>query len=158
MAPGVVAKSRIRSLAVRLRRSGRRIVFTNGVFDILHRGHVDYLSQAKRLGDILIVGLNTDASVRRLKGKSRPVQSQRDRAAVLLALRSVDFVVLFSEDTPAKLIEQVRPDVLVKGADYKLTEIVGSELVRSYGGRVKRIRLTPGRSTSALVKKMGRRA
>ncbi len=157
MVPQLAAKSYIKSLAARLRRSGRRIVFTNGVFDILHRGHVDYLSEAKRLGDILIVGLNTDASARRLKGKGRPVQSQRDRAAVLLALRSVDFVVLFSEDTPAELIKRVRPDVLVKGADYKLTEIIGADLVRSYGGTVKRIRLTPGRSTSSLVKKMRRR-
>lgn len=141
-------------LSTRLRRSGRRIVFTNGVFDILHRGHVDYLAKAKSLGDILIVGLNSDASTRRLKGTDRPIQTQADRAAVLLALRSVDYVVIFGEDTPEKLIHQVRPDVLVKGADYAVSEIVGAEFVRSYGGSVRRVRLTPGRSTSILVKRL----
>lgn len=138
------------------RRAGKRIVFTNGVFDILHRGHVEYLAKARSFGDLLIVGLNTDASVRRLKGKDRPVQSQRDRATILLALRSVDWVVLFSDDTPAKLISLVRPDVLVKGADYKESEIVGAEFVRSYGGQVKRVRLTPGRSTTRIIKRAGK--
>lgn len=147
------AKSRIAIL----RRAGRKIVFTNGVFDILHRGHVEYLTKARSFGDILVVGLNTDASVQRLKGKSRPVQSERDRAAVLLALRSVDFVVLFDQETPADLIALVRPDVLVKGADYRLSEIVGADLVRSYGGKVRRVRLTPGRSTSRIIQRMSRR-
>ncbi len=128
------------------------MVFTNGVFDILHRGHVEYLQRAKSFGDVLMVGLNTDASVRRLKGASRPVQDQRDRAAILQALEMVDYVVLFGEDTPEKLIRQVRPDVLVKGADYRLSEIVGADFVTSYGGKVRRVRLTPGRSTSKLLK------
>lgn len=148
----IISPGKIAARASRLRRASRKLVFTNGVFDILHRGHVDYLSKAKSYGDVLIVGLNTDASVRRLKGKNRPIQKERDRAAVLLALRSVDYVVLFSTDTPADLIRQVRPDVLVKGADYKLSEIVGAEFVRSYGGKVRRVRMTPGRSTSKILK------
>lgn len=138
----------------RLKRSRKKLVFTNGVFDILHRGHVEYLTKAKSFGDVLIVGVNSDASVRRLKGAERPVQKLADRAAILMALEAVDYVIPFSEDTPAKLIEKVRPDVLVKGADYKLSEIVGADFVHSYGGRVRRVRLTPGRSSSALLKKL----
>jgi glycerol-3-phosphate cytidylyltransferase len=148
----LIARKDVARWARKLQRSGRKIVFTNGVFDILHRGHVDYLARARASGDVLILGLNTDASVRRLKGKSRPIQSQRDRAAVLLALEAVDNVVLFGEDTPDKLIRQIRPDVLVKGADYRESEIVGAEFVKSYGGRVRRIRLTPGRSSSRVIK------
>jgi len=141
-------------LLLKLRRSGSSIVFTNGVFDILHRGHVEYLAKAKSLGDVLIVGLNSDASVRRLKGKNRPIQEQTDRAAILLALKAVDYVVLFGEDTPEQLIRLIRPNVLAKGADYKISEIVGSSFVRSYGGKVRRIRLTKGRSTSSILKKL----
>ena len=147
-----IARTGIGRLSARLRRAGRKIVFTNGVFDILHRGHVDYLRQARSFGDVLIVGLNSDASVRRLKGAGRPLQSQRDRAALLLALEMVDYVVIFGEETPDKLIRQIKPAVLVKGADYKISEIVGADFVRSYGGKVKRARLTTGRSTSRLVK------
>jgi D-beta-D-heptose 7-phosphate kinase/D-beta-D-heptose 1-phosphate adenosyltransferase len=150
----LISRTRIAAHAVRLKRQGKRIVFTNGVFDILHRGHVEYLAKARSLGDVLILGLNSDASVRRIKGPKRPLQKQTDRAAILLALESVDYVVLFGEDTPDKLIRQVKPDVLVKGADYKISEIVGAEFVRSYGGSVRRIRLTPGRSTSGLIKKI----
>ena len=153
-------RAALRSLLTRLRRQKKKIVFTNGVVDILHRGHVEYLTRAKSLGDILIFGLNSDASTRRLKGPTRPIQSQNDRAAILLALEAVDFVVIFSEDTPEKLINEVRPDVLAKGADYRIAEIVGAELVKSYGGVVKRIRLTPGRSTSRLSQalKLGRQS
>lgn len=140
------------ALAARLRRSGRKIVFTNGVFDILHRGHVTYLEKAKSFGDVLIIGCNTDASVRRLKGPSRPINPQADRAALLLALRCVDHVVLFGEDTPDRLIRAIKPDVLVKGADYKISEIVGADFVQSYGGKVRRVKLVPGRSTSKLVR------
>ncbi|MCX6835130.1 MAG: D-glycero-beta-D-manno-heptose 1-phosphate adenylyltransferase [candidate division Zixibacteria bacterium] len=150
----LVARKNIARLADELRHRKRKIVFSNGVFDILHRGHVEYLAKAKSLGDVLIVGLNSDASVRRLKGKTRPVQSQRDRAAILSALRSVDFVVMFGEDRPDRLIEQVKPDVLVKGADYKLSEIAGAGFVKSHGGSVRRLRLVPGRSTSRLLKKL----
>ncbi len=144
------------SLIRRLKRRGERIVFTNGVFDILHRGHVDYLARAKSYGDVLIVGLNSDASTRRLKGPDRPLQKQSDRAAVLLALCAVDYVVIFGEDTPDKLIREVSPDVLVKGADYRLSEIVGADFVKSYGGSVRRVSLTKGRSTSRLVRKVSR--
>ncbi|MEW5995727.1 MAG: D-glycero-beta-D-manno-heptose 1-phosphate adenylyltransferase [Candidatus Zixiibacteriota bacterium] len=151
---GLIPRRKIEQCCRRQHRKGKRIVFTNGVFDLLHRGHVDYLAKAKALGDVLIVGLNSDASARRLKGKGRPFQSQRDRAAILLALKAVDFVVLFSEDRPDRLIQQIRPDVLVKGADYRLKEIAGADFVSSYGGEVRRIRLTGRRSTSRLVKKL----
>ena len=149
----LIPRNKIEALAKSLRRKGKTIVFTNGVFDILHRGHVEYLADCRALGDCLIVGLNADRSVRRLKGSTRPLQSQRDRAAILLALRSVDYVVIFSEDTPAKLIEQISPDILAKGSDYKLNEIVGADHVRSTGGTVRRIRLRRGRSTSEIVKR-----
>ncbi len=130
MTKGLIARNKIGSLVRRLQKNGKKVVFTNGVFDILHRGHVEYLAKARREGDILVVGLNTDVSVRRIKGKSRPLQSQRDRAIILLALESVDYVVFFGEDRPDKLIELVHPDVLVKGADYKLGEIAGAEFVQ----------------------------
>jgi len=145
----------IRVIVTRAHRAGKKVVFTNGVFDLLHRGHIDYLTKAKGFGDVLIVGLNSDASVHRIKGPSRPIQSQADRAAILLALKAVDYVVLFSEDTPEKLISIVRPDVLVKGADYKLSEIVGAKLVQSYGGKVKRVRLMSGRSTTNMIRSLG---
>jgi len=151
----LIARRDAVALGRKLRRRKQKIVFTNGVFDIIHRGHVSYLAKAKSFGDCLVVGLNSDRSVRRLKGTGRPLQSQRDRAEILLALRAVDHVVVFGEDTPDKLIRQIRPDILVKGADYKLAEIVGAEFVRSYGGKVRRVRLTPGRSTSKLARKLG---
>jgi len=150
----LISRNKSAAHVARLRRAGKKVVFTNGVFDILHRGHVEYLAKAKSLGDVLIVGLNSDASVRRIKGPRRPLQKQTDRAVILLALESVDYVVPFGEDTPEKLIRRVKPDVLVKGADYKNSEIVGADFVRSYGGAVHRIRLTPGRSTSGLIKKL----
>lgn len=150
----LLTRTSLAAAVERLRRAGEKIVFTNGVFDILHRGHVDYLARAKSFGDILIVGLNSDASTRRLKGPDRPLQKQGDRAKILLALRSVDYVMIFGEDTPDKLIRQVRPDVLVKGADYAVSEIVGADYVRSYGGSVRRVRLAPGRSTTTLAKKL----
>jgi D-beta-D-heptose 7-phosphate kinase/D-beta-D-heptose 1-phosphate adenosyltransferase len=127
------------------------IVFTNGVFDLVHRGHTDALAQAKQLGDRLIVGVNDDASVRRLKGPARPLVALEDRMALLAALAAVDLVVAFSEDTPEELIRELRPDVLVKGADYRPEEIAGGAFVRSYGGRVETVALTPGRATSALI-------
>lgn len=147
-------RSGLPDLLRKLRRQSKKIVFTNGVIDILHRGHVEYLARAKSCGDVLIFGLNSDASTKRLKGPSRPIQKQADRAVILLALESVDYVVIFGEDTPEKLIRQVRPDVLAKGADYKLSEIVGADFVNSYGGEVKRIRITPGRSTTRLAKEI----
>lgn len=133
------------------RRSGKTIVFSNGVFDILHRGHVEYLTKAKALGDILVVGVNNDDSVRRLKGENRPLMSEQDRAYIVQSLKPVDRVVLFAEDTPIRLIEAILPDVLVKGADYQLHEIVGHETVLATGGKVERIALTPNRATTGLV-------
>lgn len=151
---GLIKRRDVAAFCKNLRRRGRRIVFTNGVFDLLHRGHIEYLSKARKMGDVLIVGINSDRSVRNLKGKDRPLQNQSDRAALLLALISVDHVIIFGERTPERLIETVSPHVLVKGADYKLSEIVGADFVLSCGGRVRRIRLTRGRSTSALLKKL----
>ena len=133
---------------------GLRVVFTNGCFDILHRGHVEYLSQAADKGDVLVVGLNTDASVRRLKGESRPVNDQDARALVLASLASVDAVVFFDEDTPYELIKAVRPDVLVKGADYKPEEIVGHDIVTAYGGIVETVPLVEGYSTTKILEQI----
>ena len=153
----VVPRTKIAALCDRLRRRGKKIVFTNGVFDILHMGHVSYLTKAKGFGDILIIGLNTDSSVRKIKGPNRPVNRQADRAGVLSALECVDYVVYFSEETPERLIRQIRPNVLVKGADYKLNEIVGASFVLSYGGKVRRIGLLRGRSTSRIMEKLSRK-
>jgi D-beta-D-heptose 7-phosphate kinase/D-beta-D-heptose 1-phosphate adenosyltransferase len=138
----------------RLRRQKKRLVFTNGTFDIVHRGHVEYLAAARNLGDAMVVGLNTDASIRRIKGPRRPVNPSRDRAIVLSALTSVDYVVMFADDTPARLIKQIAPDVLVKGADWNIDEIVGKNVVERNGGVVKTIRLTPGRSTTNVIQRV----
>ena len=131
-------------------RRGRRVVFTNGVYDLIHAGHVTLLMKAKRLGDILVVGLNSDASVRRLKGPKRPMASQMDRGLVVGALACVDFVTFFSEDTPYNLIARLKPDILVKGGDYKLSEIVGRDDVK----KVIRFPVVRGNSTSALIQKI----
>ena len=150
------AKSKIvsvRTLKTKLaaaRKAGRKIVFTNGCFDILHAGHVSILEFARAKGDLLVVGLNSDDSVRRLKGPTRPVNKQQDRALVLAALESVSYVCVFNEDTPYNLIKVVRPDVLVKGGDYKPSEIVG----REFSGKVMRFALLKGRSTTGIIKKM----
>ncbi len=136
------------------RKKGQKVVFTNGCFDILHAGHVEYLRRARELGDCLVVGLNSDASVRRLKGPRRPVNTVSDRALVLANLYSVDYVVVFDEDTPEGLIRAIRPDVLVKGADWPEEKIVGASFVRSYGGRVVRLPLLEGRSTSEIIRRI----
>ena len=140
-----------------LHQAGKVVVFTNGVFDILHAGHVDLLERAAALGDVLVVGLNSDASTRRLKGERRPVLPEIDRARVLAALEVVDAVVLFEQDTPEALIRRLLPDVLVKGADYAEDQIVGKDMVESRGGRVVRVPLVEGRSTSAIVEEILRR-
>jgi D-beta-D-heptose 7-phosphate kinase/D-beta-D-heptose 1-phosphate adenosyltransferase len=132
---------------------GNRIVFTNGCFDLLHVGHIRYLNEAKKLGDLLFVGLNTDASVKRLKGPNRPVQNEKDRAEILSELKAVDFVCLFDEDTPYELIKIVKPHVLVKGGDWPAEKIVGSDLVLNWGGEVKSLNFVPGKSTTALIEK-----
>ncbi len=142
------------SIRQQAKREHKKVVFTNGVFDLLHRGHVEYLQKARALGDMLIIGLNSDASVHAIKGPKRPVVNQEDRATVLAALACVDHVIYFDEDTPAELIEAIMPDILVKGADYKVEQIVGVETVLKNGGQVIPIELTPGRSTSELIRKI----
>jgi D-glycero-beta-D-manno-heptose 1-phosphate adenylyltransferase len=132
----------------------RKIVFTNGCSDILHLGHIDYLSKAADLGNILIIGVNTDASVSRIKGPHRPLQDQESRAMVLASLKFVNAVVLFDEDTPFELIHQIQPDILVKGADYKPEAIVGYDIVMSKGGKVVTIDFLPGHSTSAIEQRI----
>lgn len=137
-----------------LQRQGRKVVFTNGCFDLLHVGHVRYLEAARALGDCLIVAVNSDASVRRLKGPTRPILSQRHRMEVLSALSSVDYLILFGADTPRRLIAALKPDILVKGADWQEDAIVGKEIVEANGGRVARIRQVPGASTSQIVQRI----
>jgi len=137
-----------------LRYNGKVVVFTNGCFDILHAGHTIYLSQAKKLGDYLIIGLNSDQSVKRLKGINRPINCEQDRLTVLSSLRYVDFISIFDEDTPLNLIEAIKPDILVKGGDYDESNIVGADFVKSYGGEVVTIPLVQGRSTTNIINKI----
>lgn len=132
----------------------KKVVFTNGCFDLVHQGHVDYLSKARDMGDILIIGLNSDASVKRLKGPSRPIIGQESRAILLAAFEFVDYVVFFDEDTPQQLIAAIQPDVLVKGGDYKIDNIVGHEIVQVKGGQVVTIDFLPGFSTTDIVSKI----
>lgn len=136
------------------RLAGERIVFTNGCFDLLHPGHVTYLEAARNLGDLLVVGLNSDASVRRLKGPARPILPEADRATVLAGLRSVDYVVVFADDTPLALIEALLPDVLVKGGDWAVDRIVGREAVEAAGGRVAALPFVEGSSTTGIVERV----
>ena len=137
-----------------LRRRGKKIVFTNGCFDIIHAGHVRYLTAAKSFGDVLIVGLNDDESVRRLKGANRPINSQADRAEVLLGLKAVDHVIFFGEQTAENLIAEVKPVVYVKGGDYTLETLPEAKIVQSYGGRVEFVNLVADRSTTNIVEKI----
>ena len=132
----------------------KNIVFTNGCFDLLHLGHIDYLSKAKSLGDILIVGLNTDQSVTKIKGKDRPITDQKSRSSILASLFFIDAVILFDEETPKELIELVQPDILVKGKDYKEEEIVGYDIVKSRGGQIITLDFLPGYSTSLIENKI----
>ncbi len=136
------------------RANGQRIVFTNGCFDLMHLGHVTYLEAARNQGDLLVIGLNTDASVSRLKGPQRPIISEQARARVMAALEVVSYVVLFDEDTPLNLIRSVKPDILVKGADYQVSEIVGADFVMASGGKVERIPFVEGYSTSSLIERI----
>ena len=152
--PKLQSRKSIGRIAARLRKSGNKIVFTNGCFDILHAGHVRYLKQAKSLGDILVVALNTDVSVRRLKGPKRPVCTQKERAEVLGALESVDLITFFGEPTPILSIKAVKPHFLVKGGDWKKNTIVGWDFVESYGGKVRSLRFIKGKSSTSLIQKL----
>ncbi|OGX34595.1 MAG: hypothetical protein A3C36_05250 [Omnitrophica WOR_2 bacterium RIFCSPHIGHO2_02_FULL_52_10] len=155
----IVTLPLLKKKIARLRRRGKTIAFTNGCFDLLHYGHVRYLEQAKEGGRrVLVVGLNSDRSVRKIKGPNRPIVKETGRAAVLAGLASVDYITLFDEDTPAKLIEAIQPDILIKGADWKRKGAVGSDVVRAKGGKVQFIRYIPGYSTTDLIKRMTRSA
>lgn len=148
--------SQLKKIISRLKTKGKKIVFTNGCFDILHYGHVKYLEDAKRKGDILVVAINRDASVKRIKGTQRPIVNEMDRAKIICGLASVDYVVLFKEDTPLKVIKLIKPDILVKGADWNRDNIVGADFVLNYGGKVSMVNLVKGRSTTNLIKKIAK--
>lgn len=150
----VMTRTDVATLADRLRRDGRRVVFTNGVFDLLHPGHVRYLRAARDEGDALIVGVNSDRSVRSIKGPTRPVTPEHERAEILAALACVDGVVIFDEDTPADIIRVVQPDVLVKGADWAADRIIGRDTVEARGGRVVRVAIEAGHSTTSLLERI----
>lgn len=137
-----------------LKKKGKKIVFTNGCFDILHLGHVSYLKRARELGDYLVLALNTDDSVKKLKGPTRPINNQNDRALVINELKSIDFVTFFSEDTPYEIINHIKPDIITKGGDYNPEQVVGKDIVESYGGKVEIIPFVDGKSTSNIINKI----
>lgn len=145
---------KIVAITKELKEKGKKIVFTNGCFDIIHKGHIIYLNAAKELGDYLVVGLNSDESVRRIKGNSRPINSEEDRALILENLKPVDAVVIFNEETPINLIEKINPDFLVKGGDWKENDIVGAEFVKTNGGKVVTIKYVDNYSTTSLINKL----
>ena len=149
----IVDFSKIKDLVSNWKKEGNSIVFTNGCFDVLHYGHVSYLAEASDLGDKMIIGLNSDSSVRRLKGETRPINGQHERAVLLAALKFVDAVVIFDEDTPENLINTIEPDFLVKGGDYTIDTIVGANFVMSYGGKVITIPLVENFSSSSIIKR-----
>ena len=150
----IVSLKKLKEELEGLRRRGGKVVFTNGCFDIIHAGHVRYLKKARSLGGALVVGLNSDSSVRSIKGETRPIVPQKERAEVLSALETVDYVVIFNDPTPERLIEAIRPDVLAKGADWAARDIVGAMAVKEAGGRVARITLAKGKSTTNIIKKI----
>jgi len=147
----LIEKNNLEKIIAELKKNNKKIVFTNGCFDIVHAGHIDYMEKAKKLGDVLFVGLNSDASVKKIKGSKRPVVEERYRSRLLEGLSSIDYIAVFNEDTPLELIKKVKPDVLVKGEDWKDKGVVGEEFVKSYGGAVKLIELMPGISTSGII-------
>ncbi|MDP2798329.1 MAG: D-glycero-beta-D-manno-heptose 1-phosphate adenylyltransferase [Deltaproteobacteria bacterium] len=149
-----MSRDAARELIMRLKKEGKRIVFTNGCFDILHVGHARYLAEARTQGDFLIIAVNSDESVRAIKGPDRPINNEESRAGLLGALATVDAVILFSEETPYNLIEALKPDVLVKGSDWEEKDIVGADIVKSYGGRVVRIPLIEGASTTGTIERI----
>lgn len=156
MNPKIKTKNKLRLILSNLKSKSKKIVFTNGCFELIHAGHIRCLNKAKKIGDILVVAVNSDSSVRRLKGKNRPIIPAKDRAEIVAALGCVDYVVLFNELTPKKLIEYLKPDILVKGSDYKLNEIVGRKTLQKYGGKVITVPLVKGKSTTRLIKKICR--
>lgn len=147
----VVSLGQIIEIRRKLKSENKKVVFTNGCFDILHSGHIDYLSKSKKLGDILIVAVNSDSSIRRIKGDKRPIMNEGDRAFILSNLKPVDYVVLFDEDTPAEIINKIVPDILVKGADWEIAKIIGRDVVEKNGGEVKTITFVNDISTSKII-------
>lgn len=150
----IISLNKLVKTASALKRKNKRIIFTNGCFDILHSGHVSYLNKAKNLGNILIVGVNTDSSIKRIKGRNRPINKLRDRLEVLAGLECIDYLCTFSQMTPIELIKRIKPDILVKGADWKNKDIVGNNFIKSYGGKTKTITFKKGYSTTNLIKKI----
>ncbi|RUA07706.1 MAG: D-glycero-beta-D-manno-heptose 1-phosphate adenylyltransferase [Fusobacteria bacterium] len=151
---GVLSWDEASKIVEKLKKEGKKIVFTNGCFDILHVGHLRYLNEAKECGDILIVGVNSDASVRRLKGPTRPINNEDDRAEMLCGLKAVDYAVIFTEDTPLNLIEKLHPNIHVKGGDYKKEDLPETKVVEGYGGEVRILSLVDGKSTTNVVNKI----
>ena len=150
MSPAVTL-SEIKTIRAKIKSESKKVVFTNGVFDLIHSGHVDYLIKAKNLGDVLIVGLNSDESVSRIKGDKRPILNQEERTFILSNLKPVDYVIIFEEDTPEKLISEIIPDILVKGADWAVDKIVGKDIVEKNGGKVMNIEFVNKQSTSKII-------
>ncbi len=150
----IMGKKQIKEETDKAKREGKKVVFTNGCFDILHKGHIRYLDQARKYGDYLVVGLNSDSSVKKVKGRGRPLVAQKDRAELLAALCFVNGVVIFDETDPGSLIEYIRPHVLVKGGDWAEKDIVGAEFVRESGGEVKRVSFVSGSSTTGIIRKI----
>ncbi len=150
----ILNHNKLKTIVQNLKNSGKKIVFTNGCFDLIHRGHIEYLKKAKKLGDILIIGINSDESVKRIKGSKRPIISEKDRAEILASFFFVDYVTIFNEDTPFNLISKIVPDILVKGGDWERDKIVGKEIVEANGGEVVVIEYLKGYSTSSIIEKI----
>lgn len=150
----IKSRAEIVEIRKRLKQEGKKVVFTNGVFDLIHSGHVDYLIKAKEMGDVLILALNTDESVKRIKGDKRPILLLKERAFIVSNLKPVDYVTFFDEDTPAEIINELIPDILVKGADWSIDKIVGREVVEANGGEVKTIQFVNDQSTSKIINKI----
>jgi len=150
----ILPLKKLKNCLLSLKKKGKKIVFTNGCFDILHYGHIFYLKKAKKLGDVLVVAVNSDSSIRKIKGKSRPIIPLKDRIRIIAALDCVDFVTSFNQKTPLSLIKTLKPDILVKGADWRIKDIVGSDLVKSYNGKIARIKFLDGYSTTNIIKKI----
>lgn len=150
----ILNREKLLNIIKKLKKLKKKIVFTNGCFDLIHAGHIKFLSAAKRLGDMLILGLNSDSSIKRLKGSNRPIVSQKERLEIMSALSFVDVVTVFYEDNPFNIIKDIKPDVLVKGGDWPIDKIIGADIVKSYGGIVKNIKYIKGLSTTNIIKKI----